>query len=107
MVSESAGELFGGWLWYGEGDEGYFLDDVEACAAEELLDDDVGEAGSVELDADGSGGFIERDTADAVDLAEAGDGHDGGFGRRNSVAEEDVQLGHGLMIAAERAGSRW
>jgi hypothetical protein len=89
------GGLLGRWVGDGERDEGDLFDDVEAGAAEELVDDGLGEAAGVVLDTDGFFPFAEVEAADAVDLAEAGDGQGGGFGGGSSVAVEDVQLGHG------------
>jgi hypothetical protein len=63
-----------GWGGRGRGEHGQGFDDVEAGSAEELVDDGLGEAGGVVLDADSAGGFVEFELADAVDLAEAGDG---------------------------------
>ncbi len=78
----------------GRRDEGNFFDDVEAGAAEELVDDGLGEAAGVVFEADGLFRFAELEAADAVDLTEAREGHDGGFGGGRAVAVEDVQLGH-------------
>ncbi len=64
------------------------------------MDDGLGEAAGVVLEANGLFRFAEIEAADAVDLAEARDGHGGGFGGGRAVAVEDVQLGHGGMIAA-------
>ncbi len=84
--------------------QGKGLDDVEASAAEELVDDGLGEAAGVVLDPHRLLHLVEVDLADAVDLAEAVDGHRGGFGGHRAVAVEDVELGHGSMVAEEIAG---
>ena len=76
------------WRWWVE--HGERFDDVEAGAAEELVDDGLGEAGGVVFDADGAGGLVERELADAVDLADAGDGQGCGLRGLRSVAVEDV-----------------
>ncbi len=53
--------------------------DIEAAAAEELVDDRFGEARGVEFDADGFFGLVELELADSVDLAEATDAEGCGF----------------------------
>ena len=81
-------------------DERDLFDDVEAGAAEELVDEGLCEAAGVVLHADGFFLFLEVDLADAVDLAKIGDGHGCGFGGWRSKAVQDVKLGHmGMMIA--------
>ena len=64
------------------------------------MDDGLGEAGGVVLDADGPGGFVEVELADSVDLAELGDGEGGSLGWQDAITVKDVKLGHGVMIAA-------
>jgi len=86
--------LIGGWVGDRRRGEGDLFDDVEAGAAEELVDDGLGEAAGVVLDTDGLFGLAELEAANAVDLAQAGDSHGCSFGRRHAVAVEDVQLGH-------------
>ena len=80
-------------------DEGDALDDVEAGAAEQPVDDGFGEAGGVVLDAHGAGGFVEGEGADSVDFADAAEGHHGGFGGRRAVAVHHVQLRHASMVS--------
>ena len=87
-------------LWERRREHGHGFDDIEAGAAQELVDDRPGEAGGIVFDADGLFGFVEFDAADPVDLADFRDGKDGGLGRGHSVAVQDVKLGHGTMIAA-------
>ena len=70
------------------------LNDVDAGAAQELVDDGLGEAAGVVLDADGALTLIELEVADAVDLANAGQGKHGALGGRDAVAIEDVKLSH-------------
>ena len=84
----------------GLGEEGDGLDDVEAGAAEELVDDGAGEAAGVVLDADGLRGLIDGEVADAVDVAHLGECEDGLFGGRGAVAVEDIKLGHGVILAS-------
>ncbi len=96
------GGLLRGGVGYGKGDEGDLFDDVEAGAATELVDDGFGETAGVVLDPDGLFRLAQIDTADAVDLAKASDGHGCGFGWGDTVAVEDVKLGHTGMIAAGR-----
>jgi hypothetical protein len=74
-----------GWVEHGER-----FYDVEAGAAEELVDDGLGEAGGVVFDADGAGGLVEGELADAVDLADAGDGQGCRLRGLRAVAVEDV-----------------
>ena len=76
--------------------------DVEAGAAQELVDDGLGEAGGVVLDADGLFGFAEIDASDSVDFADFGDGKGCSLCGRRSVAVQDIKLGHASMIAAAR-----
>ncbi len=80
--------------WSGRGEQGHGFDDIEAGAAKQLVDDGLGQAGGVVLDADGLGALVEEEPADAVDLAEAGDGKCGGLAGGRAVAVEDVELGH-------------
>jgi len=94
------GVLDGGWIGYGSVEERDLLDEVEAGAPEHLVDAGLGEAAGVVLDPDGFFGFVERNAADAIDLTQAGDGHGRRFGGRDTVAIEDVKLGHRAMIAA-------
>ena len=89
------GKSGGGWRlgwwwrrWWVE--HGERFDDVEAGAAEELVDDRLSEAGGVVFDADGAGGLVEGELADAVDLADAGDGQGCGLRGLCAVAVEDV-----------------
>jgi hypothetical protein len=63
------------WRWRRRGcGEGHSFDDVEAGAAQELVDDRLGEAAGVELNADGLLGLVELYEAYAVDLAHPGHG---------------------------------
>ncbi len=63
----------GGGFWWGwDGVEDDLLGDVEAGAAQELVNDLACEAGGVVFDAHGFFGFVEFDQAHAVDLAQAG-----------------------------------
>jgi len=98
------GCLGGGWsrgrVRDGQADERHLFDEVQAGAAEHLVDDCFGEAAGVVLDADGLFSLAKVEVADAVDLPEAGDGYHGGLGGGDAVAVEDIQLGHGAMIAA-------
>jgi hypothetical protein len=95
LSKNSAGGKSGGWClgwcrgrrWVEHGER---FDDVEAGAAEELVDDGLGEAGGVVFDADGAGGLVEGELADTVDLADAGDGQGSGLRGLRSVAVEDV-----------------
>jgi hypothetical protein len=75
-------------------DEDDALGDVEAGAAEELVDYRLGEAGGVVLDAYGLFGFVDGEVADSVDLADAGDRQDGGFCWLCVVTVENVELRH-------------
>lgn len=77
-------------------EHGHGLYDLEAGAAQELVDDRPGEAGGVVLDADGLLGFVELDATNTVDFADLGDGKGGGLGGRRSVAVQDVKLGHAI-----------
>lgn len=83
-------------------EHGHGFYDIETGAAQELVDDRLGEAGSVVLDADCLFGFAEFDAADSVDFADFGDGQGSGLGGGRSVAVQDVKLGHASMIAAVR-----
>jgi hypothetical protein len=67
-----------------------------------LVDDRLGEAGGVVLDADGLVGFAEFDAADAVDLAETGDGEGGLFGGRHAVGVDDIDCGHRRILEQKR-----
>jgi hypothetical protein len=91
----------GGWFgWWGDGEELDALDDVEAAAAQELMDDRFGEAGGVVFYADGFIEFLEFEAADSVDLAETGYGKDCGFGGGCAVTVEYFDLSHGVILAA-------
>ena len=79
------------------------FNDVETGAAEQLVDDWLGEAGGIVFDADGLFGFAEVDAAHSVDFADLCDGKGGSLGGRRSVAVQDVKLGHASMIAAAGA----
>ncbi len=85
---------------FGLGDHGDGFDDVEAGAAEELMDDRAGEATGVVFHADRFGGFIECHAADAVDVADLGKGKHGPLGGWGSIAVEDVKLGHTAILSA-------
>jgi hypothetical protein len=87
-------------LWERSGEHGHGFYDVEAGAAQELVNDRLGEAGSVVLDADGLFSFAEFDAADSIDFADFGDGKGSGLGGGRSVAVQDIKLGHASMIAA-------
>jgi len=64
------------------------------------VNDGFGEASGIVFDADGFAGFVEVELANAVDLAEIGDGEDCCFGRRHAVTVENIKLCHIAMIAA-------
>jgi len=81
-------------------DEGDALHNVEAGTAKELVDDRLGEARCVVLYADGFIGFVEHDTADAVDLANAAQRHGSGFSGRGEVAVHYVKLCHVMILPA-------
>ena len=87
---KSGGGWLGGWRRWGWVEHGERFYDVEAGAAEELVDDGFGEAGGVVFDADGAGGFVEGEFADTVDLADAGDGEGCGLRGLGAVAVEDI-----------------
>ena len=87
---KSGGGWLGGWWWRRWVEHGEGFDDVEAGAAEELVDDRLGEAGGVVFDADCAGGLVEGELADAVDLADAGDCQSCGLRGLRSVSVEDV-----------------
>lgn len=84
-------------------EHGHGFDDVEAGAAQKLVDDRLGEAGGVVLDADGLFGFVQRDATNAIDFADFCDGKGSGLGGWHSVAVQNIKLGHASMIAAARA----
>jgi hypothetical protein len=84
------------------GEKRKLFNDVEASAAQKLQHDGAGEAGGVELDADLTGGFIDAEGADTVDLGEAADGDHGSFGGVLRVAEQDVQRHHSVLMIAVR-----
>ena len=62
------------------------------------MDEGGVEAAGVIFDTDGPGALVDGEAADAVDLADFGEGEDGRLGGRNSVAVEDVKLSHRVMI---------
>ena len=70
------------------------------------MDDGLGKAAGVVLDADGSLAFVELEVTDAVDLADAGHGE-----KRSSrsgempLAIEDVKLSHGGSLAGGSRGA--
>ncbi len=74
--------------------------DIKTGAAQELMDDRLGEAGGVVLDADGLFSFTEFDTADSIDFADLCDGKGCGLSGGRSVAVQGIKLGHASMIAA-------
>jgi hypothetical protein len=76
------------------GDEGDGFDDIEAGAAEQLVDDGAGEAAGVVLHADSPGGLVDSHPADAIDIADLGEREDGVLGRWRTVAIENVKLSH-------------
>ena len=88
----------------GWGVEGLAVEDVEAGAAQELVDDGLGEAGGIVLDADSLFGFVERDAADAVDLAQTGDGEDGLLGGQDAEVVDHVDCCHMGILAAVVGG---
>lgn len=63
------------------------------------MDDGLGEAAGVVLDADGLFAFVELEMADAVDLADASHGENRALGWRNAVAVENVELSHAASLA--------
>jgi hypothetical protein len=63
------------------------------------VDDGLSKTGGIVLDADGLRGLVEAQFTDAVDLAQIGDGECGGLGGRDTIAVQDIKLGHALMIA--------
>ena len=104
MAKCRAGKL-GRWGGIGGGrrgrrKHGQSFHDVEAGAAEELVDDRFGEARGVVLNANSGGAFVQVQLADSVDLAEVAECYCGGFGGRSAVSVEDIELRHGVMIAA-------
>jgi hypothetical protein len=64
------------------------------------MDHWLGEAGGVVFDTDRLFGFAEGDAADAVDLAQSGDGEDGLLGGQGAEVIDDVDGCHRGMIAA-------
>jgi len=84
-------------LWRNEGNAFHY---VEAGAAEKLVDNRLGEARCVVLYADGLVGFVEHNTADAVDLADAAQRHGCVFGGRGEVAVHYVKLRHRVILSA-------
>ena len=68
------------------------------------MNDGLGEAGGVVLDADGLFGLVEGEMADSVDLANAAEGHHGGLCRRSAVAIHYVKLRHGFDFTSEACG---
>lgn len=58
------------------------------------MDDGLGEAGGVKLNADGFLALVERDGADSVDLTQAGESEDCMFCGRDGIAVEDIHGGH-------------
>jgi len=86
------------------GSKGDAFDDFEAGAAEELMDDGLGEAGGVVFYADGFVGLVEFGAADAVDLADAGQGHHGCLCGWGTVAVHYVKLRHGGILASLGVG---
>jgi len=81
-------------------DHGDGFDDVEAGAAQQLVDDGAGEAAGVVLDTDGLGRLVEFHAADTVDVADLGEREHGAFGGRNAISVEDVELSHELILSA-------
>jgi hypothetical protein len=90
-------------LWERRREHGHRFYDIEAGTAQELVDDRLGEAGGVVLDADGLFCFAELEAANSVDFADFCDGKGGGLGGVRSVAVQDIKLGHASMIAAAGA----
>ncbi len=86
--------LVGGRIGERRVDERDLLDEVEARAPKHLIDSGLGEAAGVVLDSYGCFGFVQSNPPDAVDLTQAGDSNGCGFGGRDTVAIEDVELGH-------------
>jgi hypothetical protein len=84
-------------------EHGHGFYDVEAGAAQELVNYRLGKAGGVVLDADSLFCFAQLDAADSVDFADFSDGKGGGLSGRHSVAVQDIKLGHASMIAAAGA----
>ncbi len=79
-----------GWRGRRWGCEADGFHDVQTGSAEELVDYGLGETGGVVFDPDGFRGFVELDVANAIDLADLGQGEGGRLGGRDSVAVEDV-----------------
>jgi hypothetical protein len=69
------------------------------------VDDGLGEAGGVVLDADGASGLVYMKLADSVDFANASEGHGGGFAGRRGVAVHHIKLRHGVILSAGELGS--
>ncbi len=101
------GELSGGGGldgcgWGGGLEESDALENIEAAAAEELVDDGLGEAGGIVLDADGAVGLVEVDAADAVDFAQAGEAKGGGLRGCGAISVQNINGCHaGKFISAE------
>ena len=75
-------------------EEGDALEDIEAAAAEKLVDDGLRETGGIVLDADGAVGLGEVNAADAVDLTQAGEAEGGGFRGGGTIAIENIDCRH-------------
>jgi len=76
------------------------FDDVEAGTAEELVDGGLVQAGGVVFDADGLLRLVEGEAADTVDFADLRQGQGGCLRGGDSVAVQDVKLGHVSIISA-------
>jgi len=63
------------------------------------VDDGLSETGGVVLDTNGLFGLVKAELANAVDLAQVGDGKCGCLSGRDTIAVQDIKLGHALMIA--------
>jgi hypothetical protein len=64
------------------------------------------QASGVIFDTNGLFSLVELDAADAIDLANAGDGERSGLGGGCAIPVENVELSHESMIAVRRLRAR-
>ena len=86
----------GGLRWRDKSD---LFNNVQARAAEKLVNNRLREAAGVVFHPDGLGGFTEIKLADAVYVADLGDGEHGGLAWRNAVTIDHIKLRHEGIVA--------
>src|SRR5208337_3757666 len=81
-------------------------DDLQAGLADKIGNAGGVEPGGVVLHAQGAGGVIEAETADAVDILCAGQREGHGLSGRRGVGQENFHRGHNGMIPRRQAFER-